>query len=168
MQQEAVDLLLQNHIESEKLSDAMSGMGRAMPTAAVEHFLKEVCKNATGSVRTNAVITLSQFLDRREMYRNIYGNADEETTKRIGEEAAAYFKSTPDPNELTMIESMLTNYVDANKDLMEKAKNELFVVKNLSVGRKAMEIVGTDLDGKDFKLSDYRGKVVFLDFWGDW
>ena len=22
--------------------------------------------------------------------------------------------------------------------------------------------------GERFKLSDYRGKVVFLDFWGDW
>ena len=25
-----------------------------------------------------------------------------------------------------------------------------------------------DIDGVVFKLSDYRGKVVMLDFWGDW
>ena len=24
------------------------------------------------------------------------------------------------------------------------------------------------LDGRHFKLSDYRGKVVVLDFWGHW
>jgi cytochrome oxidase Cu insertion factor (SCO1/SenC/PrrC family) len=29
----------------------------------------------------------------------------------------------------------------------------------------APEIVGTDQDGKEFRLSDYRGKVVLLDFW---
>ena len=29
----------------------------------------------------------------------------------------------------------------------------------------APEIVGTDQDGKEFKLSDFRGKVVMLDFW---
>jgi hypothetical protein len=29
----------------------------------------------------------------------------------------------------------------------------------------APEIVGTDQDGKELKLSDYRGKVVMLDFW---
>jgi cytochrome oxidase Cu insertion factor (SCO1/SenC/PrrC family) len=37
-----------------------------------------------------------------------------------------------------------------------------------AVGKKAPEIKGEDLDGKAFKLSDYRGKVVLLDFWGFW
>jgi hypothetical protein len=35
-------------------------------------------------------------------------------------------------------------------------------------GTVAPDIEGVDLDGVAFKLSDYRGKVVFLDFWGDW
>ena len=35
-------------------------------------------------------------------------------------------------------------------------------------GSLAPEIKGNDLDGAPFKLSDYRGKVVMLDFWGDW
>ena len=34
--------------------------------------------------------------------------------------------------------------------------------------RLAPEIQGEDIDGKRFKLSDYRGKVVVLDFWGHW
>ncbi|MCA8952842.1 MAG: hypothetical protein KDE27_25255 [Planctomycetes bacterium] len=37
-----------------------------------------------------------------------------------------------------------------------------------AVGGTAPDIVGVDLDGVSFKLSDYKGKVVFLDFWGDW
>jgi len=41
-------------------------------------------------------------------------------------------------------------------------------VPNLVVGKPAPEITGEDIDGKAFKLSDYRGKVVVLDFWGDW
>ncbi len=36
----------------------------------------------------------------------------------------------------------------------------------LPVGDPAPDIVGEDTDGKLFKLSDYRGKVVLLDFWG--
>jgi hypothetical protein len=33
------------------------------------------------------------------------------------------------------------------------------------VGSPAPEIQGVDADGVAFKLSDYRGKVVLLDFW---
>jgi len=44
----------------------------------------------------------------------------------------------------------------------------LFAVQHLKVGKVAPEIEGADLDGVAFKLSDYRGKVVVLDFWGDW
>ena len=38
----------------------------------------------------------------------------------------------------------------------------------VDVGQLAPEIEGADVDGRTFKLSDYRGKVVVLDFWGDW
>ena len=38
----------------------------------------------------------------------------------------------------------------------------------IEVGSEAPEIAGTDIDGVDFQLSDYRGKVVLLDFWGHW
>jgi hypothetical protein len=49
-----------------------------------------------------------------------------------------------------------------------EAADELFAAKYLSIGATAQEISGKDLDGVAFKLSDYRGKVVVLDFWGDW
>lgn len=35
-------------------------------------------------------------------------------------------------------------------------------------GEVAPDIYGADADGVTFKLSDYRGKVVMLDFWADW
>jgi cytochrome oxidase Cu insertion factor (SCO1/SenC/PrrC family) len=38
----------------------------------------------------------------------------------------------------------------------------------LEVGNLAPEIEGEDIDGVKFKLSDYRGKVVLLDFWATW
>ena len=39
---------------------------------------------------------------------------------------------------------------------------------NLAVGKPAPEIEGVDVDGKPLKLSDYKGKVVVLVFWGSW
>ena len=38
----------------------------------------------------------------------------------------------------------------------------------LAIGAVAPDIVGTDVHGEPMRLSDYRGKVVVLDFWGDW
>jgi hypothetical protein len=52
--------------------------------------------------------------------------------------------------------------------LRKQAEQELKIVRTLRVGKEAPDIAAGDLDGKDFKLSDYRGKVVLLDFWGNW
>lgn len=38
-------------------------------------------------------------------------------------------------------------------------------LEGVSVGTVAPEIAGEDLDGVRFRLSDYRGRVVLLDFW---
>ena len=43
-----------------------------------------------------------------------------------------------------------------------------FKLAHLSVGGVAPEITGKDVFGKPLKLSDFRGKIVLLDFWGDW
>lgn len=42
------------------------------------------------------------------------------------------------------------------------------IAAKLKIGAEAPDIEGPDIDGEVFKLSDYRGKVVMLDFWGDW
>ncbi len=47
-------------------------------------------------------------------------------------------------------------------------EGEIFELKFLAIGKEVPDIEGEDLDGTVFKLSDYRGKVVVIDFWGDW
>jgi hypothetical protein len=54
------------------------------------------------------------------------------------------------------------------RTLAQRANAALFEMHHLQVGRRVPEIEGEDIDGKKFKLSDYRGKVVVLDFWGNW
>ena len=42
------------------------------------------------------------------------------------------------------------------------------MISDLTVGKKAPPISGTDLDGRPFTLADYRDKVVVLVFSADW
>lgn len=46
--------------------------------------------------------------------------------------------------------------------------DQRFRARNLIPGKIAPNIVGTDTQGKEFKLADYRGNIVVLIFSGDW
>ncbi len=52
--------------------------------------------------------------------------------------------------------------------LGKSAEGELFELRHLRIGKIAPDIVGQDVDGKPLKLSDFRGKVVLVVFWGSW
>jgi RNA polymerase sigma factor (sigma-70 family) len=60
---------------------------------------------------------------------------------------------------------MSVNGAGATKEtLAAVAERERSEIRSLSVGKKAPEIAGEDLDGKPMTLSEFRGKVVLLDF----
>ena len=90
----------------------------------------------------------------------------------------AEFMSEKDPDALEMeSESLLERVVaefgdvrsgEETRTLGTIASGELFSRRNLQVGKVAPEIDGADHEGKTFKLSDLRGKVVVLTFSGNW
>lgn len=57
---------------------------------------------------------------------------------------------------------------EKTRNVGEVAETILFELRHLQPGKPAPDIVGEDIDGKPMRLSDFRGKVVLLDFWGDW
>ena len=50
----------------------------------------------------------------------------------------------------------------------ETIDREIYVVRNLLPGNVAPNIVGTDTDGVEFSLEEYRGSIVALIFSGQW
>ena len=52
--------------------------------------------------------------------------------------------------------------------LAAKAKKTTEELKKNNVTVKAIDFTLTNLEGKKIKLSDYKGKVVVLDFWATW
>jgi hypothetical protein len=72
----------------------------------------------------------------------------------------------------SLLELAIEKYADVQMQYYgtvgKKAKGELHALRFLAIGKPAPEVEGVDQDGKKFKLSDYKGKVVLLDFWSQY
>jgi hypothetical protein len=77
---------------------------------------------------------------------------------------------TSQPEAEKLFQALIDEFTadPGKKQLLDRAKLELADITLRGIGKPAPEISGDDLDGKSFKLADYRGKVVLLDFWGFW
>jgi hypothetical protein len=56
----------------------------------------------------------------------------------------------------------------AGSSYAKEADAHIYELERLQIGMTAPEIDGVDTEGARFRLSDYRGKVVVLVFWGFW
>jgi hypothetical protein len=68
--------------------------------------------------------------------------------------------------KLAGMRSLAERYPDTRYG--KRAGGFVFQTENLQIGMVAPDILGLDVDGNDMKLSDFRGKVTVIDFWGFW
>ncbi|NNM03851.1 MAG: hypothetical protein HKO65_02010 [Gemmatimonadetes bacterium] len=52
--------------------------------------------------------------------------------------------------------------------VMADALLNAYTDEELAIGQRAPEIIGVTADGKDIRLGQFLGRVVVIDFWGDW
>ena len=72
----------------------------------------------------------------------------------------------PQPVVIEIYRDLAEYYADT--DSGQRAKGRLFRHERLQVGMQVPDFETEDVEGQPFKLSDYAGKVVVLDFWGFW
>ena len=58
------------------------------------------------------------------------------------------------------------SFVNSNEGGVEEIKEKAKV--GIEIGNLAPDIIMKDPDGKEYRLSDLRGKVVLVDFWASW
>ena len=141
---EIMDILKKHHLDNDGLVDVVVSMMR-IPTPAAKEFLKLAStESKSKNVRGMAIYGLASGMERDK------SKADE-------------YKAH--------LQTLVKDYPDLEyrgRNIAKRAEGKLFAAEHLAIGKVAPEIVGADVDGKEMKLSDYRGKVVVLDFWGDW
>jgi hypothetical protein len=150
MMDRVLETLGKDHLESPHLGKACEQLAE-MPWPAVEKFLRAaVAKSKNKGVQGLATFGLAKHLQSRAEEEGDAAKADQ-----LNKEAEKLF------------EAVMAKYADVNGSegpIGKSAKTAL----SLAVGRETPDIEGQDADSKKFKLSDYRGKVVLLDFWGHW
>lgn len=178
-QARAIALLLRDHLRSDKLGNACWRMSYGFHKECETFLRTALDKSPHKEVQGTACLRLAQFLNARlnrldllkerpEMarrYEGLFGKDYLDALKRqdrakAGAEVEALF------------ERVVEEYPDVklpySGTVGEQAKAELYEIRHLSVGKEAQEIEGQDQDGKRFKLSDYRGKVLLLYFWSEY
>ncbi len=144
-------ILLEKYPDNPAVERVIASLGRSESPEA-EKTLKKVAQTTPKTkLKAAANLALGRMLANRV---DSLGEKPAEADK-VATEAEKYFGEA------------IALYAD---DATQKkiAERELKTLKTIRVGKEAPEIKATDLDGKEFKLSDYRGKVVLLDFWGNW
>jgi hypothetical protein len=151
---EAVKILLKDHIQSPKMDSVPRFLLYSGMPQADDHLRTLLEKNKDKKVQGFACLSLAQLYKMRAedpktpdaKRERLYGQATEYCDRVVKDFAD----------------------VKSYRPLGDLAKSELFEIKNLRIGQIAPIIEGEDIDGKKFSLKDYRGKVVMLDFWGNW
>jgi hypothetical protein len=67
---------------------------------------------------------------------------------------------------IDLFKTTVNKYPDTSA--ANQAKGFVYEAEHLQIGMTAPEIVGTDVEGNEIRLSQFRGQVVVLDFWGFW
>ena len=178
--EKALQILTSKHSRSHQIAAYVAAANRyGEPFAPYEVFLRVVLKNNPNpKIQASACITLAAYLktvkERSEsnliraallgertmadVTRLNLNRLKERGLENIAAESAALFERVVKQHADTKLENQLPSEAGAF------AKEQLFELRNLCIGKKALEIEGKDISGKPLKLSDYRGKVVVLDF----
>ncbi|QEG23213.1 peroxiredoxin family protein [Mariniblastus fucicola] len=79
--------------------------------------------------------------------------------------AAAFWRLTASQRHaFACAAAMLVLFVGCDS----KQATQINLNSQLKVGSAFPDISGTDIDGESISISEFKGKVVLLDFFGDW
>jgi len=176
LKNEAVNFLLTNYSDKVKLSKVAGSLKDDVPHPEMEGWFDLMIEKAdSDAVKASVMMSYAQYVGQLPTFKRTL-EINPQVADRLPAEQVTYITTPRTDEQNKLLESRLKLLVDKYGDLKfqgrktyrDAASSELFELTKLQVGMVAPEISGEDLDEIPFKLSDYRGKVVMLDFWGHW
>lgn len=164
---EAIEILTRDFLQDEKLADACGVLGSPINASVsagglhpgAERLLRTAMEESPSrKVRGTACFSLAWYLRTHSGWRT--GGMAQQKADAMAAESVRRFEQ--------VVEQFADVKGGGPYTLGRLAEAALFEIRNLAVGKVAPEITGDDLDGASLKLSDYRGKVVVLNFWASW
>ena len=149
-----VDILLEHHLDTEMLVNFVPRFRRVLSKEKAEAAYRTLIKeNNFDSVKASSMYSLQSLLaEKAKRLKGKEAEAVEAEVKTLCDSLKGEFGKMTDLAGITFA---------------KRIEGTTFA-RNLKIGNPVPDIVGTDLEGVDFKLSDYKGKVIVLDFWGHW
>ncbi len=176
---QAADLLVQHHLKDQRTLQTAARF-RGLPLPWTEKLLRALAAaDLPRDKKAFALFTLAESLKTAASLPAQLKEVDPATLKRVElqygkdllERLRAIDAAKTEAEAIRLFKEIAAKYGDekyGGRTMAEQARTAIFEIEHLAVGKVAPDIEGEDLDGVKFKLSDYRGKVVLLDFWGDW
>lgn len=149
--QKAAELILRDHADSKEALELAQMLAESGSPAAEKLVRGLLPKQTSHEAQGQLTLALAKLMK---------GRADEAGRKPA--------EANKDAKEAEGLFEQVEHKFSDLKDLVTEAKDGLFELQHLAVGKVAPDIHGEDADGKKFALKDYRGKVVVLDFWAGW
>lgn len=76
--------------------------------------------------------------------------------------------SQGNPKDVDRFWNPIKEYAPNDTELLNKYTPKIEALKKTRAGKMAPEQTFNDIDGKSFRLSDFRGKVLYIDVWATW
>jgi peroxiredoxin len=174
---QALGLLRSDYLRDERLGPLCTQQVEALDQPS-EALLRALAKSPHQSVRARACVSLAQNLKfRARVVEQLKDPAlARQLRARWGKSTiAALSKRNPEKlraESARLFRRTIKEYGKVRHPqqgtLARLAENHLAALRDpVAVGKPAPAISGRDQAGKALALSDYRGKVVLLDFWAD-
>jgi len=144
MREDALALMLKYHLSGETMAKVCYSVGLQRPPNGEKFLRAAIEKSSDPLVRASATFSLAKVLEE---------SSPVEAAKLLNKVVEDCKDASAPPSA---------------KPFIRLAQSELFEMQHLSIGKVAPEIKGEDAQGNPASSEEFKGKILLVDFFGDW